>query len=67
MAAMVSTNFGFFGKQLIIYSDGKVPAYADDLTRTSLFKEIVHRYIRFLQQKDSSLLKVFPGEIDESN
>ncbi len=58
-------DFGFFGKQVIIYSDGKVPAYSDDLTRTSLFKEVLHRYLQQLKQKESSLLGIFPREIDE--
>ncbi len=62
---MSNNKFDFFGKQLIIYSDGKVPAYSDDLTYSSLFKEIFHRYIVQLEKKESSLLKIFPGKINE--
>ena len=62
---MSNNKFDFFGKQLIIYSDGKVPAYSDDLTYSSLFKEIFHRYIVQLEKKESSLLKVFPSKVNE--
>lgn len=62
---MGNNKFDFFGKQLIIYSDGKVPAYSDDLTYSSLFKEIFHRYILQLKQKESSLLKISLKEINE--
>lgn len=62
---MSNDKFGIFGKQLIIYSDGKVPAYSDDLTYSALFKEMLHRYIVQLEKKESSLLKVFPSAINE--
>jgi hypothetical protein len=63
---MVEENFSFFGKQLVVYSDGKVPAYSDDLARTALFKEILHRFLAQLRQKESSLLGIFPGALDEA-
>jgi len=62
---MVNSDFSFFGKQIVIYSDGKVPAYSDDLTHTILFKEILHRFVQQLKQKESSLLQIFPREVDE--
>ncbi len=62
---MSNDKFGIFGKQMIIYSDGKVPAYSDDLTYSTLFKEMFHRYIVQLEKKESSLLKVFPNNVNE--
>jgi hypothetical protein len=58
-------NFGFFGKQLIIYSNGKIPSYADDLIQTKLFREVLHRFVLELKEKESSFLKIFSGEINE--
>ena len=49
----------------MMYSDGKVPAYSDDLTRTDLFKSVLHRFVVQLKQKDSSLLKIFPAGVNE--
>ena len=61
----IHKNYGFFGKQAIIYSDGKIPSYADDLTHTELFKVVVHRFLEELKQKESSFLKIFPSGVNE--
>ena len=61
-----SNNFSFFGKQAIIYSDGKIPAYSDDLAHSGLFKIVLNKYLEQLKSKESSLLKIFPNEINEN-
>ena len=57
-------KFAFFGKQALIYSDGKIPAYSDDLVRSGLFREALVRYIDTLKKADSPLLKIFDKEPD---
>ncbi len=57
-------NYSFFGKQVLIYNDGKIPAYSDDLAHSELFKEMLTSYIADLKLKKSSLLEIFNGEID---
>jgi hypothetical protein len=60
------TNLSFFGKQVIIYSNGKIPCYADDLVESSLFRNILGKFLAELTKKESSLLKIFPnGVVDE--
>jgi len=61
-----TTNFSFFGKQAIIYSDGKIPAYSDDIAESRLFKVVLNKFLEQLKSKESSLLKIFPGEVNEN-
>jgi len=58
-------NFSFFGKQAIIYNDGKIPAYSDDIAHSRLFKTVLNKYLEQLKSKESSLLKIFPNEVNE--
>ena len=56
-------NFSFHGKQVIIKSDGKICKNSVELTKTELFKDIVCKYLKFLRERDSPLLDIFPEEM----
>jgi hypothetical protein len=61
---MMEKNYSFFGKQVIVYNDGKIPAYSDDLAESDLFKEVLNLYISELKSRKSSLLEVFSEKVD---
>ncbi|MFA6399733.1 MAG: hypothetical protein WCW44_05215 [archaeon] len=58
-------SFSFFGKQAIIYNDEKIPAYSDDIAHSRLFKTVLNKFLEQLKSKESSLLKIFPNDINE--
>lgn len=56
---MEKSNFSFYDKQVIIKSNGKICKNSEDLTKTELFKNVVHRFLDYLRERDSPLLEVF--------
>lgn len=62
---MRKPNFSFYSKQVIIISNGKICKNSGDLTKAELFKNVIHRFLDYLREKDSSLLDVFAQGISE--
>ncbi|TKJ17719.1 phosphoenolpyruvate carboxykinase [Candidatus Woesearchaeota archaeon B3_Woes] len=60
------TNFSFYNKQVIIKSNGEICKNSRDLTKTELFKNIIHRFLEDLRERDSPFLNVFPEKMSKS-
>ncbi|MBU0535524.1 MAG: phosphoenolpyruvate carboxykinase [Nanoarchaeota archaeon] len=57
---MDKPEFSFYGKQVIIHSDGNICKEPYEVTHTSIFKEVVHKCLIHLRKIDSPLLDLFP-------
>ena len=55
----------FYNKQVIINSNGEICGDSKDITKTELFKEVMHKYLEYLREKDSPLLEIFPRIISQ--
>src|SRR3989344_557607 len=55
----------FYNKQVIINSNGEICGDSKDITKTELFKEVMHKYLEHLREKDSPLLEIFPRIISQ--
>ncbi len=60
-------NFAFHGKQAIVFSHGKIPQSGAELLDTSLFKEVLRKYVDHLRNTGSALFGVFPPGLSEND
>ncbi len=59
------SDFTFYNKQVIIKSNGEICKNSSDLTKTELFKNIIHRFLEYLRKRDSHFLELFPKKMSE--
>ncbi|MBN2042984.1 MAG: phosphoenolpyruvate carboxykinase [Candidatus Aenigmarchaeota archaeon] len=58
-------SFAFHGNQAVVFSHGKIPQSGSELLDTSLFREVLRKYIDHLRSTGSSLFGVFPPGLSE--
>lgn len=56
-------NFTQHDQQIIVSSNGNICHTNEELVRTSIFKEILDKYLSFLRERDSPLLTILPTSI----
>lgn len=52
-------EFYFYDKQVIIKSDKGICQDSEELIKSSLFKKVLKKYLKYLREKDSPLLGIF--------
>jgi hypothetical protein len=60
------TNFAFYNKQVILRNYGEIVSSSEEILDSSLFKEVIKKYLEFLNKKESPLLDIFPENGDNS-
>jgi hypothetical protein len=61
-------EFYFYDKQVVIKSNRGICKTAGELLKSNLFKNVLHKFLRYLKKKDSPLLGIFsnvPNSIQE--
>ncbi len=58
-------SFSKYGNQVVVSSNGQLCQTEDELVHTSIFEEVLGRYISFLRKRDSPLLEIIPPKITD--